>query len=127
MKKNGFTLIELLAVIALLALIMLIIIPPMISQVQKVRRDLSDSQTKLIYSAAETYIKKNKNDYPTKEGNKYCLSLQMLVNEGLLQDNLVDQLTDAQISLEMTIEATVDSKVSYTFEFDPDKKVCTIS
>lgn len=126
MKKNGFTLIELLAVVTLLALIMLIVIPPMVSQVQKVRGDLSESQTKLIYSATETYIGKYKNDYPTREGRKYCISLQMLVNEGLLQDNLVNQLTDADISLDMTVEIVVDSKVSYSYAFDPENKICTV-
>lgn len=123
-RKKGFTLIELLAVLALLALIMIVIVAPMVTKVQKVKQDLSDSQKKLIYSAAETYIKKNQDRYPKKEGEKYCISLQTLVYEGLLQDNIINQLSEEEIPLERTIQITVESRVNYAFEFDANQTIC---
>lgn len=124
--KNAFTLIELLAVLVLLAVLSLVIVPPLVSQMQKMRKDLSESQKKLIYNAAETYILKNKNEYPTIEGTKYCLSLKQLVHAGLLEDKIINHLEDTEIGLDMTIAVTVDSKVSYSFSFDPKTAVCIV-
>ncbi|MDD3341298.1 MAG: type II secretion system protein [Bacilli bacterium] len=124
-NQKGFTLIELLAVIILLGALMLIIVPPLVSQMQGLRQDLSKSQISLIYSAAETYIKNNKNTFPSIEGTSYCFPLQTLVNEGLLDDHITDQLEDSEIPLSTTVKVTVDSQVSYSYDFNSKENVCT--
>jgi len=125
MKKNGFTLVELLGVIMLLGLLAIVIMPPMIKRVQNLRKDLSNSQISLVYSATETYLKKYKNDYPTIEGKKYCITLEMLVDEGLLDEKLVNHLNDSDIDLDSTVDVTVDSKLSYSYQWDPDRVTCS--
>ena len=126
-KQKGFTLIELLAVIVVLVLLAMVIVPPLVSQMQGLRQDLSKSQIQLIYSATETYIKKHKNEYPSVEGTVYCITLQNLVNDGLLEDTIINHLEDTKIPLTTTIQITVDSQVSYSYDFDVKKNVCTAS
>lgn len=125
MKKKGFTLVELLAVITLLALIMIVVVTSTSASNRNMRKDLKESEVRLIYSAAETYIQKNKNEYPTVEGNIYCISLKDLINEGLLEDNLVNAMEDTKLDLNLGVKVTVESKVSYNFEFDEIENACT--
>ena len=125
MKKNGFTLVELLAVITLLALIAVVVITNVSSPYRSMKKDLNESEIKLIYSAAETYIQKHKNDYPTIEGNIYCITIKDLIEEGLLEDNLINAMEDSKIDTSLGIKVTVESKVSYEFLFDLKESVCT--
>lgn len=124
MKRRGFTLIELLAVIALIGILIATIVPPMVGNTQKMKKDLSQAQKTLIYGAAETYIKDHKNDFPTELGKKYCLTLQELVDDGLLQDELIDALDDKKVDLSMTVSVTVETKSTYNFDFNSVTKVC---
>ncbi len=125
MKKKGFTLVELLAVITLLSLVMIIVVSAISSPYRNMKKDLNESQKKLIISAAETYIQRYKNNYPSVEGNIYCISLNDLVKERLLEDNLVNALEDNKLDLNLGIKVTVDSKISYHFEFDETQSACT--
>lgn len=125
MKIKGFTLVELLAIIALLAVIVVVTITTVSAPYQGMRKDLQESQIKLIESATETYIQKYKNEYPSIEGNIYCISLKQIVEEGLLEDHLINAMEDAKIDLNYGVKVTVESKVSYQFEFDSRKNVCS--
>lgn len=125
MKKNGFTLVELLAVITLVALLTTVIITAVSSSYKNMRKDLNESQVNLIYSATDTYVQRYKNAYPEEEGSEYCILLEDLVMEGLLEDNLKDAMENKNIDLSLGIKVTVDSKKSYHFELDTKESICT--
>ena len=91
MKKNGFTLSELLGVIILLSILALITFPPIISQLKKSKEEMKDGVEKLIYSSADLYIKDRVNLYQKEEGETYCITLQELVNERYLQQDIEDE------------------------------------
>ena len=59
MKRNGFTLIELLAVVTIISIILLLVVPKIVNQLNNSKSDVNDVTKKLIYSAAEKYIKDN--------------------------------------------------------------------
>lgn len=81
-KKNnkGFTLVELLVVLVILTVIMAIAIPSITSTLERSKEKERNSKIKLIESAAEIYVDKNKNIFP----NGGRVSVQTLVNEGEL-------------------------------------------
>jgi prepilin-type N-terminal cleavage/methylation domain-containing protein len=116
MKNKGFTLIELLAVIIVLGIISLVAFPPIINQMRKMRDNVSAATLKIIESAAEKHMSNNLDDYPQLEDRKYCISLQELVNGGVLEDPLYDAQTGNKISLEKELSVDIGSSLSKSFE-----------
>jgi prepilin-type N-terminal cleavage/methylation domain-containing protein len=116
MKNKGFTFVELLAVIIVLGIISLVAFPPIINQMRKMRDSVSAATLKVIQSAAEKYMNNNLNDYPQIEDRRYCISLQELVNGGVLEDPIYDAQTGAKISLEKELSIDIGASLSKTFE-----------
>ena len=82
--KKGFTLIELLGVIVLLSVIMVLIMPNIINTIKKASNNQNTYTASMIYSAMDTYIANN--DFFNEESGKtYCVTINKLVNLGLLQ------------------------------------------
>ena len=87
MSKKGFTLIELLGVVTLIALISIIIIPNITSNINSKKNEISDSNMKLLTSAADVYIERNSNKYTNTyeaDGSTYCIPIQSLIDDGVL-------------------------------------------
>ena len=125
-KKKGFTLVELLGVILIISVLALIIMPLIIKSMKESKKKLTEAQIKLIYSASDTYIKKYKNEYPNIVSNKYCITIQKLVNEGLLDEKLKNYIDNSEVELETSIEVNVDSKISYSYELKYDRISCSV-
>lgn len=122
MKNKGFTLVELLGVIIVLGIISLIAFPPIINQMRKMRNEVSDSTLKVIYSAAEKLMNKKRDEYPLIEDSRYCVSLQTLVEEGVIDEPIYDAQTGNELSLEMELSIDVGESYQKTFElFDLGK------
>lgn len=120
MKKNGFTLIELLAVVSIMALLAIIMIPKVLEQVKQKEEDIDDAKVALIESAADTYIAENLNDYPKKEGNVYCISVDTLVSDNKV---LVD-ISDIKNSGRIIVKVKV-SNDRYIYSLVKENK-CTV-
>ena len=84
MKNKGFTLIELLGVIVILALLVVLVFPSIINSVRDSSKKTDRLTLELIYNAADLYIDNNMNKFPKMNGSKYVITLQNLVDEGLL-------------------------------------------
>lgn len=82
MKNKGFTLMELLAVITIMALLAVIMIPKILERVEKDENEIDEVKGSMIKSAADTYLSKNLNDYPSDYGNIYCIKLDTLEASG---------------------------------------------
>ena len=116
MKNKGFTLIELLGVIVILGIMALIVFPPIINQMKNLRASVSSATQKLIFSATDKYMANNRNTYPRKEDISYCITLQQLVNGGVISSPIKDAETGEEISLDH--EVLVDLGASYSATYD---------
>ena len=105
MKNKGFTLIELLGVIIILSLLVIIIFPSIIGSVKNSGEKTDELMLDMIYNAADLYISSNPNEYWKEEGNKYIVSLDSLVAEGLLASPIKFSDSDEDITNLKCIEA----------------------
>lgn len=114
--KKGFTLIELLAVITLLAIVTIAVVPSIIKQVTDKKEEVNQTTLDLIYNAADLYVSNDKATYKKETGNVYCVTLETLVKEDLLDKNITNFKTGKSIPLNRIIKMTVNSY--YEFEYE---------
>lgn len=115
MKTKGFTLIELMGVIIILALITLIATPNIIDQIRKMNTEVSKTQLAVLEAAADNYLSLNQNQYKVDNGRVYCITLQEIIDAGILTDPVVDAGTGEVISNNTVIRATVKNN---SFSYD---------
>lgn len=113
MKNKGFTLMELLATIIIISLITALAVPAVINQIANNKSKIDDATKKIIYNAAELYMTNNISEYPKLSGNKYCISLDRLVDAGILETPIKDYKTGNTISLTKKISVSVNSNNEY--------------
>lgn len=117
-KNKVFTLVEMLAVIGIIELLALVTVNVLIYQFTKVKGELSKGQIDLMYSSAKSYVNDNVNKYPKVPGDKYCISIETLIKNGYLPDNLVDVINDKKIDITYGIKIVVESDINYKYYFD---------
>ncbi len=105
-QNNGFTLVELIGVILLLSLVGLLALPPIVKYIQNSKNAYDESTLKLIYSAANSYIDINPDNYPKEEKNLYCISLTDLVTSGKLSKDILDLNKDNEIPTDKIVGVT---------------------
>lgn len=117
-KKGGFTLIELMGVIIILALLIALSLPSIINFIKSSNDKTDKFNLDLIYSAAESYIKEYKNDYPKVKENVYCISLRELVDDGKLKTPIKLSDSDEDITNKKSVEVTYSDKFQYELKSD---------
>ena len=108
--KKGFTLIELLGVIVILSVIMVIIMPNIVNSIKKASKDNDVYTSNIIYKAVDNYISHN-NKYRKESGNTYCIAINTLVNEGLIESPVRYNDND-------NIENTMSVKIKYNTKWN---------
>ena len=113
MKKNGFTLVELLATIVILCITITIVIV----QVDKNIKDANDFGNKMqkeaIESAALLYVEDYRSNLTNLNSKKVdTVSLETLINQGLLQDKDVKNIDKSNVIVIAEINNSL--KVNYT-------------
>ena len=98
--NRAFTLVEMLAVIVILGLLMVISFPKVLEMVERQKKQISDSQLDLVYTAAKSYLFDHSNQFPAREGNNYCIRLQTLDDENYLaiEKNGLDETKVVKVS-----------------------------
>lgn len=126
MKKSGFTLVELLGVITLLAILSIVIFPSVLEMVEKNQAKIDQGKLELIYSAADTYMSKNRDHYPNNVGNVYCISVKTLANENLLPFEVDDELlyADSDKTIENVVRIAIGDKSKNAYSM-PKDGTCT--
>ena len=120
--NKGFTLMEMLATIIIVIMIGGIAVPSIINQIANKKEELDNSTKKLIYEATELYMSNNISNYPKLSGNKYCVSIDKLVEAKYLETPIKDFKTGKEISLTNVVSVTVNEMGEYdSFEI---KKEC---
>ena len=121
MKKNGFTLVELLAVVSILSLLLLLVAPKIVNQLNNSKNDVNDATKKIIYNAAENFIKDFNieiEDYEIK-----CIPVEELQDEKYLSNSVTDNESGVDIKENKSVKVTYDEDLGYNFEL-VSKKVC---
>ena len=111
MKKNGFTLVELLAVVTIISILLLLVAPKIVNQLNNSKNDVNEVTKKIIYSAAEKYIKDNN----MKIEYDYCLSVEELQDKEYLSDTITDNKSGLDIS-KKSIRITPKDNLKYEYE-----------
>lgn len=114
MKQRGFTLIEMIAVIGIISMIAMISMPLIANQLANKKDEISDVTQNLIYNAADLYFSNHQTEYPKVAGESYCVTLDQLVNAGMLQSPLIDYKTGDTISLTMNVKTTINTYLEYS-------------
>lgn len=83
--KKGFTLAELLGVIVIIAAMALIVLPPVINQISFQEDRIEEATKRIIDEAVYLYIDFNENEYPMVQSDRYCITLDSLIEAGLLE------------------------------------------
>ena len=111
MKKNGFTLVELLAVVTIISILLLLVVPKITNQLNNSKSEVNEVTKKIIYSAAEKYIKDNN----MKIEYDYCLSVEELQDKEYLSDTITDNKSGLDIS-KKSVKITPKDNLKYEYE-----------
>lgn len=117
-KENGFTIIELLVTIAIIILISTLTITSIASNIKNTEIKKDEQNEKSLQEAALIYVKEYKNNIENwkYEGEKidnnqiktkyYCVSVESLINEGYLKENILSKkiTKDSYIKVIQNIE-----------------------
>lgn len=121
--KKGFTLIEIVAVIAVVSILLVILTPYLLNSVNNKKNEVSNVAKKMIYDAADIYIKDNNEIYTSDEGATYCIKLETLVNSGKLMNPIKDMKKNKEVPLNYYVKATANSYNQFDYEL-VDNKSC---
>lgn len=117
MNKKGFTLTELLGVITVVAILCLITFPSVISQIRGKEKVLDEATKTLIESGVEIYMNYHETEYPKTVGQTYCITLQKLVDDNLLEEP-IQNAKGERIDLETPVLVTVKSTSALLMEYN---------
>ena len=115
--KRGFTLIEMMAAVVVLIGILLIAIPSIMNIMNEKKETISSAMNVVIFDAGKLYLDDNnilKNEGLTS-GDTYCVSLEILANEGYLTSPIVDPVTRKEIPLTKYAKFTVNANEEFAF------------
>lgn len=116
MKRKGFTLIELLAVITVLALIGLIAVPAITSIINNSKQKTRNIQIKEIEEHAKSWAADHAE--LLSEDEAYSLRVQVLIDEGYLENEQIADPTDNTKTLNECVSITYSTTYSsYIFEY----------
>jgi len=117
MNKKGFTIVEIIAVVIVLGLIALLAFPPMLNMIKNSENELSNAAKTLIYTASSQYTSKYVNDFPKKEGNIYCITIEELIKEEFLTNSIQDENL-GDFGLQTKIKITVNNDLKFDYIID---------
>jgi len=111
MKNKGFTLIELMAVIVILGIVVTFTSIIVVNQIDKSKQRISDATLKIIYSASDSYVDENINDFPKVANNNYCIKISDLIKSNLIEKTIIDNEKD--ITENYFVKVTYKSNYEY--------------
>lgn len=125
LRKKGFTLVELLAIIAMLGIILAIAIPNLFAIIHSSKEKAFNALIDTFESDAAIYASKYRSTVTGSINSQgyYEITLQNLLNEGLIQGDLKDPRTDTPIFLTKKVIVTIDEDGSFVYCYEDNN--CT--
>ena len=117
MNKKGFTLIEVLGVVIILTAISLLVIPNVVNLFSNKKEDINKVNKELIISGAKMYVGDNKDEYPFEEGINYCILISDLIEQGYL-DNKVMDINNHSIVDTHVVKVSLDDELNNTLKYE---------
>ena len=116
MKKHGFTLIELIAVVIILGLIAVVSFPILINQIKGTEIKIDSETKKILFSAAETYINDNLDNY--KYDGTYCIQISGLIDDQYLSEEILNKRKEYETEKNYMIKVSSNSTTSPRLGFE---------
>lgn len=119
MNNKAFSLIEILAVIVLLSVLSTLVIINVTKYMERAEETSYNTLVKSVKEATELYVADHSTNYPelNTEGATFDIELNKLVEEGYIDDELVDERSGENIPLTTKIYITVINKNKIDVEF----------
>lgn len=121
MNNKGYTLIELLGTLILLGIIVAVTTVSVTKYLNNAKSDSYNHTVLSINEAAELYVTDNSQLFPELEvpTSTFDITLQQLVDNDYLNDNIVDPRDNSVIPLTttITIEVVSSTKIVTTFNY----------
>lgn len=112
--KKGFTLAEIIGVVIILGLIALLTFPQILKMTKKTENDIDEATKVLIYTASRQYTTENINDFPKKDNNIFCITIEDLIKNKFLTTETIKELpltTKIKISvIDMKYQYLIDNE-----------------
>ncbi len=122
MKKQGFTLAELIGVIVILALICLVSVPAIASVLKTNKKSLCETQLDNVLEAARNYASENLLAMPAKDGELKIITIQDLIDNGFIDENIENPVTKENFDTEIEITIKkVGKKLEFSFGTDDEE------
>lgn len=116
-KNKAFTLVELIGVVAILAIMLLVAVPSLTKTLKNNEQKKYGSYIKNLELVTEQYIVKNILDKETiDDENPYYVSLKTLIDNGYVEDTIVNPTTEREISTDTRIKVTRNSDNSFKYD-----------
>ena len=122
MKQKGFTLVELLAVVAIIGFISLLVVTLVMHNIDRAREQAFDQMVENIENTTRLYIDNNRDniDNINVVGYEFSITLQDLVDEGIIKSNIKNPKTGYFIPLTTEINIKVLGNNKYQIIFKED-------
>lgn len=114
-NKKGFTLVELLGVIILIGLISLAISTPIVSLINSNAKKIDQVALDLLYTTAEDFMNKDSRTYTKVYGNTYYITIEQLIENGLLESDFLESYSEKELSKNSQIKVTIKNR-NFRFE-----------
>lgn len=116
-KNKAFTLVELIGVVAILAIMLLVAVPALTKTLKNNEQQKYNTYITDLELATENYVVKNILGNQTIDNeNPYFISLNTLIENGYVEDTMVNPATEREISTDTRIKVTRNTDESFQYD-----------
>ena len=85
--KKGFTILEMLGVIVIISLLVILVFPNITNTIKNKQSEIDSVSLEILKQATKLYVQNNQKKYVTTDNNKYCITIDELIESGYLKDS----------------------------------------
>lgn len=120
MNKKGFSLVEVLAVFVIFSILLLITIPSINNVARKSRKQLYETQIKILKESANIFITDYINIIPIENNESITIELKLLKDMDIVNQDLKNPITDKYFDDDMLLTITNNNDIFTTTIIEKD-------